>query len=52
MRTREGTLKKCAELILAGRYGRACRLWARFFHTSPRLLKDKQARERWARSQR
>jgi hypothetical protein len=43
--------RHAAHLILAGRYGRACRAVARAIHTSPLPLKDKDARRKWALAQ-
>lgn len=45
---RSAAIRKCAQLILAGRYGRACRTFARAYGFSPRLLKG-DARLEWAR---
>lgn len=40
-------LDQCAALILANRFGRACRTFARHFHGSPRLFSIEN-RIRWA----
>lgn len=47
-RYRRRLLEACAALILVGRYGRACRLYARVYHASPRLLATVAERKAWA----
>ncbi len=41
--------RQMAKLILVGRYGRACRVYARAFGTSPRLAESIADRKEWAR---
>jgi hypothetical protein len=43
---RKSVMEKVVELMRRGRYGRACRTFARWKHQSPRLLKGKD-RKKW-----